>query len=88
MSYCRWLGGDLYAYKAPHDYVGMVAARYANDQVKAIYNEPNAHALLARMLWLGSKGCDYPWDAYRYLKEDTIEEIEAMESRADDPEAT
>jgi hypothetical protein len=31
------------------------------------------------MLWLGSKGCDYPWDALRYLKEDIIAEVEERE---------
>ena len=56
MSYCRWLEGDLYAYKAPHDYVVMVAARCQSEEVKAIYNEPTAHALLARILWLDRRG--------------------------------
>lgn len=82
MSYCRWIEGDLYAYKAPHDYVVMVAARCVNEQVKDIYNEPTAHALLARMLWLRSKGCDYPWDAYRYLMEDIVAEVEELEQQA------
>lgn len=82
MSYCRWLEGDLYAYKAPTDYVVMVAARCVNEQVKTIYNEPTAHALLARMLWLRSKGCDYPWDAYRYLMEDIVAEVEELEQQA------
>lgn len=79
MSYCRWLEGDLYAYKARHDYVVMVAGRCVNEQVKGIYNEPTAHALLARMLWLRSKGCDYPWDAYRYLMDDIVAEVEETE---------
>ena len=82
VSYCRWLEGDLYAYQAPNDYVVMVAARCVNEQVKAIYNEPTAHALLARMLWLRSKGCDYPWDAYRYLIEDIVAEVEELEQQA------
>ena len=82
MSYCRWLEGDLYAYRAHNDYVVMVAAPHVNEQVKAIYNEPTAHALLARMLWLRSKGCDYPWDAYRYLMEDIVAEVEESEQQA------
>ena len=82
MSYCRWLEGDLYAYRSPKDYVVMVAARCVNDQVKAIYKVPTAHALLARMLWLRSKGCDYPWDAYRYLMEDIVAEVEEQEQQA------
>ena len=82
MSYCRWLEGDLYAYRARNDYVVMVAAPHVNEQVKAIYNEPTAHALLARMLWLRSKGCDYPWDAYRYLMEDIVAEVEESEQQA------
>ncbi len=82
MSYCRWLEGDLYAYKAPGDYVVMVAARCVSDEVKSSYNEPTAHALLARMLWLRSKGCDYPWDAYRYLMEDIVAEVDAAEKLA------
>ena len=82
MSYCRWLEGDLYAYKARDEYVVMVAARCVSDEVKSIYNEPTAHALLARMLWLKSKGCDYPWDAYRYLMEDIVTEVEEAEKKA------
>ena len=82
MSYCRWLEGDLYAYKARDDYVVMVAKRCVSDEVKSIYNEPTAHALLARMLWLKSKGCDYPWDAYRYLMEDIVTEVEEAEKKA------
>ncbi len=82
MSYCRWLEGDLYAYKTRDDYVVMVAARCVSDEVKAMYNEPTAHALLARMLWLRSKGCDYPWDAYRYLAEDIVAEVEEAEKLA------
>ena len=60
----------------------MVAARCISEQVKQIYNEPTAQALLARILWLGSKGCDYPWDALRYLKEDVIAEVEELEQAA------
>ncbi len=60
----------------------MVAVRCVNDEVKMIYNEPTAHALLARMLWLRSKGCDYPWDAYRYLAEDIVAEVEEAEKLA------
>ena len=81
MSYCRWLEGDLYAYKAHDDYVVMVAARCVSDEVKMIYNEQTAHALLARMLWLRSKGCDYPWDAYRFLAVDIVAEVEASEKQ-------
>jgi hypothetical protein len=79
MSYCRWGDGDLYAYQGSEGYVVHVAARMVHDGVRALYVEPTAHALLARILWLGSKGCDYPWDALRYLKDDIIAEIEEQE---------
>lgn len=80
MSYCRWSDGDLYAYEGAKAYIVHVAARRVGDGVKDYYEEPTAHALLARVLWLGSKGCDYPWDALRYLKEDIIAEMEALEA--------
>lgn len=80
MSYCRWHDGDLYAYQGHDGYYVHVAARAVNDSVRAEYVEPTAQALLARILWLGSKGCDYPWDALRYLREDVIAEIEALEA--------
>ena len=79
MSYCRWSDGDLYAYCATDEYCIHVAARCVTDEVKDYYTEATAATLLGRILWLGSKGCDYPWDALRYLKEDIIEEIEASE---------
>lgn len=79
MSYCRWSDGDLYAYRAMDEYCIHVAARCVADGVKDYYTEATAAELLGRILWLGSKGCDYPWDALRYLKEDIIEEIEASE---------
>lgn len=88
MSYCRWMEGDLYAYQSTSDYVVLVAANRVNDEVKAQYREPTAHALLARMPWLGSKGCDYPWDALRYLKEDIIEEVEQRDKAEHDSEAS
>lgn len=84
MSYCRWLEGDLYAYEGAKAFYVHVAARALTEGVKDLYVEPTAHALLARILWLGSKGCDYPWDALRYLKEDVIAEVEANEQN--DPE--
>jgi hypothetical protein len=88
MSYCRWSDGDLYAYEGNDGYHIHVAARCVGGPVRKHYLEPTAHALLARILWLGSKGCDYPWDALRYLKEDIIEEIEKREQAEYDPEAT
>ncbi len=87
MSYCRWLQGDLYAYRGLEDFVVLVASHRVNDEIKVEYREPTAHALLARILWLGSKGCDYPWDALRYLKEDIIEEIEQREKDEHDSQA-
>lgn len=80
MSYCRWGEGDLYAYRGAEGYIVHVAARCISDDSREQYVEPTAHALLARMLWLGSKGCDYPWDALRFLKEDIIAELEERES--------
>lgn len=79
MSYCRWSDGDLYAYSGAKAFIVHVAARRVEGQVKEIYEEPTAAALLARILWLGSKGCDYPWDTYRWLMEDIIAEVEASE---------
>lgn len=81
MSYCRWSEGDLYAYRSPEGYVVHVAARCLGD-VRELYTEKTAHALLARILWLGSKGCDYPWDALRHLKEDIIAEVEEQTAAA------
>jgi tRNA (guanine37-N1)-methyltransferase len=79
VSYCRWSEGDLYAYAGSEGYVVHVAARRVGNGVRELYVEPTAHALLARVLWLGSKGCDYPWDALRYLKDDIIVEMEEQE---------
>jgi hypothetical protein len=79
MSYCRWLEGDLYAYRGRDGYHVHVAARCVDETIKPEYVEASAHALMARILWLGSKGCDYPWDALRYLKEDIIAEMEEGE---------
>jgi hypothetical protein len=28
---------------------------------------------------LGEQGCDYPWDALRWLKEDVVAEVQARE---------
>ena len=80
MSYCRWSDGDLYAYKGADGYhVHVTGPAVVEDRVKEIYVELSAQALLARILWLGDKGCDYPWDALRYLKEDVIAEVEENE---------
>lgn len=81
MSYCRWSEGDLYAYRGSDGYYVHVARDVGKD-VRDTYVEPTAQALLARIVWLGSKGCDYPWDALRYLKEDVIAEIEEQEATA------
>lgn len=85
MSYCRWSEGDLYAYRGSDEYVVLVAAQCVGTGLREMYVEPTAHALLARILWLGSKGCDYPWDALRYLKEDIISEVEARELAESEP---
>ena len=50
------------------------------DRVRDLYVEASAQALLARVLWLGEQGCDYPWDALRWLKEDVIAEVQAQET--------
>ena len=85
MSYCRWSDGDLYAYCGSQGYVVHVAARCVGDGVRDLYVELTAHALLARILWLGSRGCEYPWDAIRYLKDDIVAEVEEQESDAKQP---
>jgi hypothetical protein len=82
MSYSRWGEGDPYAYQGSGGYVVHVAAGCVREGVRARYVKPTAHALVARILWLGSKGCDYPWDTLRYLKEDIIAEVEAQETAA------
>ena len=79
MSYCRWSEGDLYAYCATDCYIVHVGARCVSDDVRDLYEEPTASALLARILWLGSKGCTYPTDAVKYLTEDIVAEVEARE---------
>lgn len=79
MSYCRWSEGDLYAYRRAEGYTVHVAARCIGSGVRELCVESTSHALLARILWLGSKRCDYPWDALRYLKEDIIAEVEERE---------
>ncbi|WP_033921239.1 hypothetical protein [Sphingomonas sp. 37zxx] len=84
MSYCRWLEGDLHAYSAQdsfHVHVSCWAA--TRHGLKEVYDEPSAQALMARMLWLGAKGCAYPWDALRHIKEDVIAEVEQSERLAD-----
>lgn len=48
-------------------------------KVRERYVEPSAQALLARVLWLGEQGCDYPWDALRWLKEDVVAEVSEKE---------
>ena len=50
------------------------------DRVKQLYVEPSAQALLVCVLWLGEKGCHYPWDALRWLKEDVVAELEKQET--------
>lgn len=85
MSYCRWSDGHLYAYRGADGYhVHVTGPAVSSDQVKDHYVEASAGALLGRMLWLGSKGCEYPWDAYRYLMEDIVSEVEAEEKRGHD----
>jgi hypothetical protein len=80
MSYCRWSDGDLYACRGENGYyVHVTGAAVVEDRVQNHYEEPTAQTLLARILWLGDKGCDYPWDALRYLKEDVIAEVEESE---------
>lgn len=81
MSYCRWLEGDLYAYRGSSGYHVLVAASKVGDGIKAEYVEASAQALLARVLWLGEKGCHYPWDALRWLKEDVVAELDEWEQR-------
>ena len=88
MSYCRWHDGHLYAYQGADGYhVHVTGPAVVADTVKAHYMEPSAHALMARILWLGSKGCDYPWDTYRYLKDDFIAEMQERENNPDDTQA-
>ena len=81
MSYCRWSDGDLYAYNGSDGYyVHVTGPALVEDRVKYLYVEPSAQALLARVLWLGEQGCDYPWDALRWLKEDVVAEVQARET--------
>jgi hypothetical protein len=80
MRYCRWGEGDLYAYNgADGCYVHVTGPAVVEDRVKQLYVEPSAQALLARVLWLGEQGCDYPWDALGWLKEDVVAEVQARE---------
>lgn len=80
MSYCRWSDGDLYAYRGADAYhVHVTGPALAQGRVQERYVEPSAQALLARVLWLGEKGCDYPWDALRWLKEDVVAELDERE---------
>jgi hypothetical protein len=79
-SYCRWGEGDLYGYNgADGYYVHVTGPAVVEDRAKQLYVEPSAQALLARVLWLGEQGCDYPWDALRWLKEDVVAEVQARE---------
>ena len=73
--------GDFHAYRGGDGYHVLVDARKVEQGIQSSYVETSAQALLARVLWLGSKGCDYPWDALRYLKEDVIAEVEEQEKR-------
>jgi hypothetical protein len=80
MSYCRWSDGHLSAYRGADGYhVHVTGAALAPSRVQERYVEPSAQALLARVLWLGEKGCDYPWDALRWLKEDVVAELDERE---------
>lgn len=81
MSYCRWSDGHLYAYKgADGYYVHVTGPVVLEERAAPLYVESSAQALLARVLWLGEKGCDYPWDALRWLKEDVVAELEEKEA--------
>lgn len=81
MSYCRWSDGYLYAYRGAQGYYCHVTGpAVVSDSVKELYVEPSAQALLARVLWLGEKGCHYPWDALRWLKEDVVAELDERET--------
>lgn len=80
MSYCRWSDGHLYAYRGADGFhVHVTGPAVVEDRVKPHYVETSAQALLARVLWLGELGCDYPWDALRWLKEDVIAEVAERE---------
>lgn len=80
MSYCRWSDGHLYAYRGADGYhVHVTGPALVEGRVRERYLEPSAQALLARVLWLGEKGCDYPWDARRWLKEDVVAELDDRE---------
>jgi hypothetical protein len=80
MSYCRWSDGHLYAYRGAQGYYCHVTGpAVVDDSVKELYVEHSAQALLARVLWLGEKGCHYPWDALRWLKEDVVAELDERE---------
>ena len=81
MSYCRWSDGNLKGYRGADGFhVHVTGPALVNDRVKGHYIEPSAQALLARVLWLGDQGCDYPWDALRWLKEDVIAELDEQET--------
>lgn len=81
MSYCRWSDGHLYAYRGADGFHVLVTGpAVAEDRVRQHYIEPLVQALLARVLWLGEKGCDYPWDALRWLKEDVVAELDEREA--------
>lgn len=83
MSYWRWHDGHLYVYRGADGYhVHVTSPAVVSNTTKDHYVETSAQALLARILWLGSKGCDYPWDTYRYLMEDIVAEVEEMEQQA------
>jgi hypothetical protein len=80
MSYCRWSDGDLYAYRGADGFhVHVTGPVMVAGKVRERYVEPSAQALLARVLWLGEQGCDYPWDALRWLKEDVVAEVSEKE---------
>lgn len=80
MSYCRWSDGDLYAYRGAEGFhVHVTGPAMVAGKVRERYVEPSAQALLARVLWLGEQGCDYPWDALRWLKEDVVAEVSEKE---------
>jgi hypothetical protein len=80
MSYCRWHDGHLYAYEGADGFhVHVTGPAVVSDIVKDHYLEPSASALLARILWLRSKGCETSWDTFRFLMEDVVAEVEEAE---------
>jgi tRNA (guanine37-N1)-methyltransferase len=64
MSYCRWLEGDIYAYRGSQAYViHVTASAVERFGVESLYEEASAAALYERMLQLRQRGCELPNDA-------------------------